>query len=200
MADESENDAIRIVMSPPILPQFKYCPECGEPVSQPLNGNPFVCSGCRYTYFFNPASAVAGIIQNEAEEILLIRRQRDPAKGKLSLPGGFVDPGESALDALHREIKEEVNLKVKSHQFLTSYPNQYEYRSITYPVVDLFFLVEVANWDSLTPESAEVSEISFQNLTPALMEHIAFPSIRQALAFYLALKNKKRDSPKTASH
>lgn len=41
---------------------------------------------------------------------LLIRRKHDPARGLFAFPGGKVEPGESAVEAAERELKEETGL------------------------------------------------------------------------------------------
>ena len=45
-------------------------------------------------------------------DILCIRRKHDPYKGQLALPGGFVDPTETVLEAAVRELQEETGLVV----------------------------------------------------------------------------------------
>ncbi len=44
--------------------------------------------------------------------LLLIKRDREPAKGKWSLPGGRVEAGESLREALVREVREETGIDV----------------------------------------------------------------------------------------
>ena len=76
------------------------------------------CTTCRFVYYFNPSSAVACFIRNSKGELLLVRRAKEPAKGTLDLPGGFVDMYESAEDAAHREVKEETGLDIAGCRYL----------------------------------------------------------------------------------
>lgn len=48
-------------------------------------------------------------------KILLVERKNCPGEGKLALPGGFVDPGETFKQAADRELLEEVGLKAPNH-------------------------------------------------------------------------------------
>ena len=123
---------------------FDFCPRCGtKRAGGPAN--PFLCASCGHTQYFNPAVAVAAILIDPDNRVLLLRRAKDPGKGKLGLPGGFVDAGETVEDALRREIREEVNLEVSSLEFLCSAPNDYHYKGVIYPVVDLFFVARVSS-------------------------------------------------------
>lgn len=59
----------------------------------------------------NPIPAVDFLIpKGDNSKILLVRRKNAPFKGMLSVPGGFINEGETAEDAMRREAKEETSL------------------------------------------------------------------------------------------
>jgi NAD+ diphosphatase len=175
--------------------QFQFCPKCGAPRSDQAGAGPFHCARCGFHYYFNPAIAVGGIVLAPDGRILFIRRAKDPAQGQLAVPGGFVDIGETAEQALRREVREEVNLGLSSLEYICSHPNSYHYREITYPVLDLFF---VAPADG-SAASAQDGVESLCWLEPAQVDPaaLAFPSMREALRVYLARpsnRTMKRES------
>lgn len=52
------------------------------------------------------------IIDKDRRRVLLVKRGREPALGRWSLPGGLVDVGETLTEALRREVLEETGLAV----------------------------------------------------------------------------------------
>jgi ADP-ribose pyrophosphatase YjhB (NUDIX family) len=118
---------------------FNFCPKCASPAIVRHSKNGMRCEACGFIYFHNTACGVAAIIEID-EKILLLRRAHDPKKGFFDLPGGFVDHGESSDDALHREIKEELNIEIGEVRYLGSQPNTYEFQGVTYYVADAYFI------------------------------------------------------------
>lgn len=60
-----------------------------------------------------PALTADAVIRYKKSNLVLIRRKNPPFKGKLALPGGFVDKRETPEQACIREAKEETNLDIK---------------------------------------------------------------------------------------
>ncbi len=62
-----------------------------------------------------PTSPVAGVaaVIFRGSEVLLVRRGNQPSKGKLGIPGGVVELGETAEEAVVREVEEETGIRVK---------------------------------------------------------------------------------------
>lgn len=55
---------------------------------------------------------VGAVILDEDNRLLVVRRRNPPSAGAWSIPGGRVEPSESALDAVRREVLEETGLAV----------------------------------------------------------------------------------------
>lgn len=55
---------------------------------------------------------VGGVIF-DGSSVLLAKRGQEPAKGAWSLPGGAVELGEKVIDALKREMREEVGIEIE---------------------------------------------------------------------------------------
>jgi ADP-ribose pyrophosphatase YjhB (NUDIX family) len=179
-------------MSKPI-DHFRHCPACGHPLQAPPLPNALRCSACDFLYFFNPTVATGVILSRPDGAVLFIRRAKEPAKGLLALPGGFIEIGETAETGLRREILEEVGLTIGGIEYLCSAVNAYEYRSVTYPVLDLFFMAEVE--ETIKPEPLEdVAEICW--LDPARVEpaQLAFPSLRAAVRQYLDCVSRRGEA------
>ena len=68
-----------------------------------------------------PDTPVAGVASTvfKDDQVLLVRRLNEPAKGRLGIPGGVVELGEKVSDAAVREVFEETGLIVEPVRVLT---------------------------------------------------------------------------------
>lgn len=164
---------------------FYYCPRCGDEHLSFDGTNRFHCNACGFIYFHNTATGCGAILEvaDTPGHILLLVRGKEPARGRLDYPGGFVDPGESLEEALHREVREETGLTVTNLRYLTSGPNRYEYRDVIYVTCDVVFVGTIAS----APSRIQESEIAgFRVVTPneVTLDEIAFPSLRRGMELY----------------
>ncbi|MCX6869508.1 MAG: NUDIX domain-containing protein [Verrucomicrobia bacterium] len=174
--------------------QFHHCPRCGNPITPPKDRAPMVCAACNFQMYFNPAVAVAVFIQRDDGNILLIRRANDPGAGLLAPPGGFIDIGECAESAVHREILEEVGIRLSELRFLCSQPNEYLFSGVTYPVLDLFFTAQPLETEgAFNPE--EVHAVEWHPAKTLQGEALAFQSMRAAWQVWLEADAKISKAP-----
>lgn len=95
---------------------FQFCPKCGAPLEERTIGDQIepVCTraACGYIFWQNSKPCTCAVIENDCGEVLLCKRKHEPDAGKLDLPGGFLEFGEHPHDAIHREIQEELGVKI----------------------------------------------------------------------------------------
>ena len=166
---------------------FRFCPKCGSRDFEIHNALSRHCSKCGFTYYQNPRASTAAFILNDKGELLVARRGKEPAKGTLDLPGGFVDNDENAEQGMVREIKEETGLDITSEhiEYQFSIPNVYRYSDMDIHTLDLFFLCHVSDSVEVKADddAAELQWIPLKKVHP---EHFGLHSIRQAAHRFLA--------------
>lgn len=163
---------------------FYFCPRCATKNPQP-GAIPFRCPECGLAQFFGPVAAVGALIVDHADRLLLVRRARDPGKGRWGLPGGFVDRGETVEEALQREVHEETRLELSEYRLLFTYPNRYVYRGVAAPVIDLFYLCRVDSPDLLRLAPEELESARWVHPTLEYLNKMAFASNRRAIEHWL---------------
>ena len=180
--------------------KFDMCPECGSKNIEWRNGKKWLCPDCGFDLYCNVAAAVGIVLYDDEYNILFEVRAKEPRKGFLCLPGGFVDPDESAEDAVVRECHEELDAEVYGSKFLCSFPNTYEYKNIEYKTCDIFFKTKLpAKYENMEAfvktlhrEESEVVRFEIrkvQNVDDVNALPLAFESAHKTLLKFLEEKN-----------
>jgi ADP-ribose pyrophosphatase YjhB (NUDIX family) len=132
--------------------------------------------------YHNIAAAVAIIFTYE-DKILFTERNVDPDKGKLDLPGGFIDPNETAEEAACREISEELGLTITSSDltYITTSPNNYLYKNVPYRTMDIFYECQLKS-DVISINAAdEIKSLIWIKRSEIDLNKIGFVSIRKVI-------------------
>jgi ADP-ribose pyrophosphatase YjhB (NUDIX family) len=94
-----------------MLHKNSHCSYCG----QPFDANqrwPRVCAACGNTTFLNPLP-VSVVLLPVDDGLLLVRRNIEPQIGRLALPGGYMNFGETWQQAGARELFEETGIVIQ---------------------------------------------------------------------------------------
>jgi len=98
----------------------RYCGRCGSEMAPAKEMHARECTACGMVVYPRISPAVIVLVEKEGQ-VLLARA----ARFKLdfySVLAGFVEPGETLEDAVHREIAEEVGIKVREVRYFGSQP------------------------------------------------------------------------------
>jgi ADP-ribose pyrophosphatase YjhB (NUDIX family) len=163
---------------------FQYCPKCGSGRFVENNFKSKRCEDCGFVYYFNASAATAAFITNKEGKLLVVRRAKEPAKGTLDLPGGFVDLHETAEEAIIREVYEETGLHINHPHYLFSLPNIYRYSGFDVHTVDLFYELNVEDLSGIQADddAAELFLLDKKEIQPELF---GLDSIRKAVEIRL---------------
>jgi len=98
----------------------RYCGKCGTPTSLRPNERARECPACGSLSYprISPAVIVAVV---RDERILLARAARFPP-GFRSVLAGFVEPGETLEECVHREVREETGIEITNVRYFASQP------------------------------------------------------------------------------
>ncbi len=96
----------------------RYCGVCGSPTTH--RSEALGCDDCDHLSFPRLSPAVI-VLVHDGDRALLGRGRHLP-EGMYSTLAGFVEPGESLEQAVHREIREEADIEVGDLRYYSSQP------------------------------------------------------------------------------
>ncbi len=127
----------------------RYCGRCGSPTHLVNPQRVLSCPQCEVDYYprINPCVIV---LITRGDQILLARSVR-PGATFFSCLAGFIEPGESAEQAVAREVLEEVGVEVDNIRYVKSQPWPFPSQLM------LGFYADYVSGD-IVPEAAEIAE------------------------------------------
>lgn len=101
----------------------RFCTACASPLAVGAGHDALACSSCGRLHF-PPVSPAVIVLVQRGEEALLGRSARF-LEGVYSTLAGFVEPGESLEECVHREVSEEVGVRVHRLRYFGSQPHPF---------------------------------------------------------------------------
>ncbi len=158
---------------------MNYCSHCGAEVilkiPQDDDRQRYVCISCETIHYQNP-KVVTGCIPVWNDEVLLCKRAIEPRFGLWTLPAGFMELGETTVEAALRETLEEANARVNIQNL---------YVVIHLPHVNqvyMMFRSQLLDLDFAPGKESLEAELFHEQAIP--WESLAFGAIRQTLDFF----------------
>jgi NAD+ diphosphatase len=127
----------------------RFCSRCGKPMNRSEKERMLYCAACGFQVY--PTISPCVIVAVHDGERLLMTKYAGREYTNYALIAGFTEIGESLEQTVHREVQEEVGLKVKNIKY---------YKSQPWPFTDTIlagFYAELDGDDLITLEEEELS-------------------------------------------
>lgn len=98
----------------------QFCGKCGNKTHQVTHQFEKHCDHCHLSFFPKLSPAIIVLIKKENQ--ILMARQKNFPPGVYGLIAGFVEAGESLEETVHREVYEEVGIRVNNIRYYGSQP------------------------------------------------------------------------------
>ncbi|MDX9917274.1 MAG: NAD(+) diphosphatase [Gudongella sp.] len=126
----------------------KYCSKCGSILTPSEKERMLLCNNCGFTVYPTISPCVIVAVYNGNK--ILLTKYAGRSYARYALIAGFAEIGESLEQTVHREVMEEVGLKVKNLRF---------YKSQPWPFTDTLlsgFYAELDGDDTITLDKNEL--------------------------------------------
>ena len=135
----------------------QFCGRCGTPTVIKTSERSRECPACNLTAYPRLAPALMALIRRAPDEILLARSPRF-APGMYSALAGFAEPGETLEQCLHREVFEEVGLRVTNLRYFASQP---------WPFPHSLMIAFVCDYEAgeINPDPSEIESAKWFKIT-----------------------------------
>ncbi len=125
----------------------QFCGVCATPTEPQARERSRKCPACGHVAYPRLSPAMMVLVWRGRE--LLLARSPHYAKGMFSALAGFVEPGESIEDCIHREVAEEVAVRVRGPRY---------YGSQSWPFPHSLMVAYTAEWvaGNIVPQEDEI--------------------------------------------
>lgn len=125
----------------------RFCGVCGTPTVLQAAERARICPACQHTAYPRLSPAMMALVWRPGE--LLLARSPHYAPGMYSALAGFVEAGESLEECVHREVAEEVAVKVQDLRY---------YGSQSWPFPHSLMVAFTARWveGEIVPQAGEI--------------------------------------------
>lgn len=96
----------------------RFCGRCGQATTHPSTSFERICPTCSLSFYPRISPSIIVLIQDG--DNILMARSPHYRPGVYGFIAGFVEAGESIEDTVHREVMEEVGLRVKNLRYFGS--------------------------------------------------------------------------------
>ncbi|VAW71820.1 FAD pyrophosphatase, partial [hydrothermal vent metagenome] len=161
--------------------------ECGEKVDIGIpegdNRPRHICANCNTIHYLNPKMVVGCLVEHD-DKVLLCKRAIEPRYGLWTLPAGFMENNETAMQAATRETMEEAEADVEITQLFTMF---------SLPHIDQVYMLYRANFKKVAYQAGSESlEVGLFTESEIPWDEIAFPVITESLQRFFADKKAGR--------
>jgi len=130
----------------------RYCGRCGTPTREKAGERARECPACGYAVYPRVSPAMMALVIRERE--ILLARAPHFVPDVYSALAGFVEPGETIEDCLHREVREEVGIEVDDLRYFGS-------QSWSFPHSLMIAFTARYAGGTLRPDPAEIADAHF---------------------------------------
>jgi ADP-ribose pyrophosphatase YjhB (NUDIX family) len=158
----------------------RFCPACGRPLTPRVleaEHRPRLICDAGHVTWRNPR-IVVGTLPVRDGRVHLARRSIEPAAGRWTYPGGFLETGESAQEGARRETEEETRLKVEIGRLIGAYSRPHV------GVVTLIYEAAVVGGE--VAPGAETTDVRAFAPDEIPWDELAFSTVESALRDWLA--------------